>query len=230
MTACERSDILFDAMLKAAIAEAFERDIDALPKSDALEAYEPSPDLDKRIGSLIKKSYWRIKAKRLTRGLGKAAACLCILLTITSAVLMSVGATRNAIFNAIIKWHEKYTEIRFGESSENMSFYRPTYLPEGFSEKTVEAGVNFTTIIYRNSSGERIAFDQQSADGGVNLVDSENTEYTEVLLMGNTGYLFKAKTENDSNILIWEQNGIVLELVSTIESEELLRIAESVKK
>jgi hypothetical protein len=228
VTACERNEQLFDAMLRASITDAFERDMNALPDYDALYAHQPSPALDRRIDRLIKKSYLRIKAKRFTSRLGKAAAFFCILLTVASVILMSVSATRNAIFNAILKWHEQYTEIRFGESSER-HFYRPAYLPAGFSEQTFEAGDNYTTIVYKNSNGEKLVLDQQAADTGVNLVDNENTDYSEIQIHGNTGYLFKAKTESDANIVIWEQNGIVLELISTLESDELLRVAESMK-
>jgi hypothetical protein len=229
MTAGERSDMLLDALLKAAVREAFKKEIDALPDNEKLAAYKPSPVLDKRIGSLIKSSYRKIQARRFVKGLGKAAACLCVLLAVSSVILLSVEATRNAIFNAVLDWQDEYTEIKYEGASENNSIYRPTYLPEGFHEKSVEGDINFTTVFYENDAGVSIIFDQQKAGSGTTLVDNEHSDYYEVQISGNIGHLFKSKTENDSSILIWEDHGIVFELLSVFNSDELIRMAESVK-
>lgn len=229
MTACGRSEALFDALLKIAVTEAYEKELDALPGDEALSGCIPSPVLHRRIMSLIQRGYRKAVERRVIKKLGKAAACLCIILTVSSIVLMSVGATRNAIFNALIRWNEQYTEIQFGDASVNDSFYRPLYLPEGFGEKSVEASASFTTIVYMNSSGVKIVFDQQPAGTGTTLIDNENTDYVGIQLSGNPGYLFEAKTKSDSSVLIWEEEGVVFELMSTISREELVRIGESIK-
>ncbi|NLA86429.1 MAG: DUF4367 domain-containing protein [Clostridiales bacterium] len=231
MTACERSDLLFDALLKTAVCEAYEKEIDGLADESKRSGGMPTPALDQRIEGLIKKSYRITRIKRLSKGLGKAAACLCMLLAVATVVLMSVEATRNAIFNAVLSRHEKYTEIRYETEShkDGKDIYRITYLPEGFKEDTLETSGNFTTFIYRDDAGGRIIFAQHPAGGGTTMVDNENTVYTEVQVSGRAGHLFKAKTEDDSSILIWERNGVVFELVSALDSKELIRIGESIE-
>lgn len=229
MTAYDKNDVLLDAMMKVAITAAYEKEIDSLPHEKELADFKPSPALDKRITGLIKKSVRHAKTKHISKNFGKLVASICILLTIASIVLMSVGATRNAIFNAIIKWQEKYTEIKFGDSSED-NIYRPTYLPEGFSEITVRNTGGSTIIIYENKEGNQVYFNQGKAENDTTLVDNENTDAFEIKISGNTAYLFSAKTEDDANMLIWQANGIVFKLTSVINSDELIHIGESVKK
>lgn len=230
MTASERGDTLFDALLKTAAAEAFEKEITALPDEKALRDFIPSPALQKRISGIIKKGARHTKTKHFAKYIGKIVASICILLTISSIVLMSVGATRNAILNAIMNWQEKYIEIRFGDSSKQDSIYRPAYLPEGFRETTIRNAGGSTIIIFENTEGKQVFFNQGKAENDATFVDNENTDAVKVDISGNTAYLFRAKTENDSNMLIWQANGIVFKLTSVINSDELMRIGESVKK
>lgn len=229
MTATEKNDVLFDAMLKVAMTEAFEKEIKSMPDDAELNAYKPSPALDKRIGTLIKTHYRRMKTRRFTKSFGKAVACLCVLLTISSIILMSVGATRNAIFNAVISWREEYAEIHYDVSTSQAGMYRPTYLPAGFSEKTVESVGIIKTIVYENEAGDQIVFSQEEAGHGTTLVDNENTKYSEVKISGSPGHLFQAKIENNASILIWEENGIVFNLIAILDAKELVRIGESLK-
>lgn len=237
MTACERNDMLFDAILKAAVAEAFEKEIAGLPVHEALTGYNPSSGLDKRIGSLIRNNYRKIRVKRFKKGFGKAAACLCVLLAVSSIVLMSVEATRVALFNAVLEWHDRYTQIQFeetdlqsGETSIQGGIYRPTYLPDGFSETTIKPGEIMTMIIYENEAEDKIIFTQEKAGTGTTAVDNEHTDYFEIQISGSKAYLFKAQEEDNASILIWENNGTVFNLLSVIDSDELIRIGESIKK
>ncbi len=73
--------------------------------------------------------------------------------------LLSVEATRNAIFNAIIKKFDKYTEIKFNKGVEdetNNKLYSPIYLPQGFRETSVVTYGNSIMIIYTNNEGNEI--------------------------------------------------------------------------
>ncbi len=232
MTACERNGMLFDALLKAAACEAYEKEIDRLADKTEQSGLAIAPALDKRIEGLIKKSCRRVEIKRFAKGLGKAAACLSMLLAVSAVVLISVEATRNAIFNAVLIQREKYTEIKYEATSDKggNNIYRPTYLPEGFYESIVKSTGNSTTIIYENETGDLIFFIQQEAQNASTLIDSENTDYSAIDLSGKTGHLFKARTEDDSSILTWEEDGIAFSMTSVIDSGELIKAGESVRK
>ncbi|HEY8348483.1 MAG TPA: DUF4367 domain-containing protein [Clostridia bacterium] len=227
MTEQEKSEIIFDAMMKIAVREAFEREMSELGSEEADETDKPSPELEKRVKRLIDKSYMKSKMRRYMKLAGKIAVCICITFTIIS---LSVRATRNAIFNAIIELQEKYTRVDFGESETVTGIYRPTYLPEGFSETSTVKFGNTVMIKYSKADDAEIVLSQRPAESGTSLVDNENTDYMEVEVSGVTAYLFSGSSANDISTLIWQANGTVFELTSTISIDELIKIGKSLKK
>lgn len=230
MTSCEGSNLLFDALLKAAIREVYERETDALADEETLRGCTPSPALDRRIDGIIKGYNRKKRARRLAKGLGKAAACLCLLLAVSSIILLSVEATRIAIFNAVLTWREQYTEIWYEMPSDTSGHtYRPAYLPEGYTEKEFRPGGSITMIIYENEAGDQIIFVQEPAGNGTTAVDNEHTDYSRVKVSGSEGHLFEAQDKDNASMLIWEKHGIVFNLIAVLEGKELIRIGESVE-
>ena len=213
--------------MKIAVREAFEREMSELGSEEADETDKPSPELEKRVKRLIDKSYMKSKMRRYMKLAGKIAVCICITFTIIS---LSVRATRNAIFNAIIELQEKYTRVDFGESETVTGIYRPTYLPEGFSETSTVKFGNTVMIKYSKADDAEIVLSQRPAESGTSLVDNENTDYMEVEVSGVTAYLFSGSSANDISTLIWQANGTVFELTSTISIDELIKIGKSLKK
>lgn len=231
MTDDRKNEILFDTLIKLSITEAFEKEMSFLPSIEDLnQEYKLSPEFDKKINSIISKGYRKSKIKAFSKKFGKVAAFICILLTMSSAVLLSVKATRNAIFNAVIQLHGKYTEVKFGESATYDGIYRPSYLPKGFREGTSKKFGSTTIVTFSNKDGEEILFSQWTYNTGTSFVDSENTNYTEIEISGEKAYLFKALAAEDSNTLIWQSKGMVFELTSKISSDELKLIGESLEK
>ncbi len=231
MNEARKNEVLFDSLLKISLADALEQEIAELPSVAELnQQYKVSPELDKRIHALIEKSIRKSKLKRITKRFGQVAACICIALTVASVALFSVSATRNAILNAFIQWKEEYSEVKFVDSGTNNINYRPAYLPSGYQENVNEKFGNTVMITYTNSEGEQIIFSQWPFDAGTSLVDSENTNYIETQVSGEQAYLFEAQTNEDSNTLIWQFNGMVFQLTSKVDSGELKLIGESLKK
>lgn len=227
-----RDELLFDALLEVAVTEAMMREMEALPSNEKLnEIYSPSPEMDSRIQKIIHQRCRKADLRRFAKGFGKAVACIAILLMVASAVLLSVEATRNAIFNAIIEWREGYTEVRFGDEEEapQDGIYRPAYLPEGFNEVSCQTSADTTLIRYEKEDGDRIIFQQWPAESSSLLVDNENTNYIEIEVSGKTAYLFQALTEDDDSVLIWQSGDIVFQLISQVDSRELILIGESIK-
>lgn len=227
----EKGDSIFNSLLNVGVREAFEREMGVLPATEALNAsHAPSPELDKTIRKLVRENRRKTKLQRFTKTLGRAAVWFFVLLGLSSAALLSVEATRNAIFNAVIEWQEKYTEIHFDETPARGSIYRPAHLPEGFSETSLDTFGTVTMLTYENGSGAVIVFDQTAADTGGISVDNEGTEYSEIEVAGGKGYLFEAATQEDSNVLIWQAGDTMFQLTSSVDAGELIRMAESLKK
>ncbi|MGI6577350.1 MAG: DUF4367 domain-containing protein [Eubacteriales bacterium] len=232
MTNRDRNEAIFDALLLVAAQEAFQREMDALPSVEELNSmYHPSDIIDRKIRTIIKNGYRKNKIKKAVKKCGKVAASIAVVFTLFLAVLLSVEATRIAIFNAIIEWHEEYTEIRFEDSEKSSETpYAPSYLPEGYIEQSTNRFGNTFMIIYSDKDGTRIIFDQKPSGAGTIFVDSENAKYKELDLSGIKAFLFEPTDENERNILIWQYDGYTFQISSSVESEELIKIGESVKK
>ncbi|NLP35754.1 MAG: hypothetical protein GX359_11305 [Clostridiales bacterium] len=92
--------------------------MDLLPSKEELDKkYHPSDELNRRIKRIIIRNRMDQKVHAYAKSARKIAVIIIILFTASSITLLSVGATRNAIFNLIIEHHDKYTEIRFDESA-----------------------------------------------------------------------------------------------------------------
>jgi len=222
---------IFDALLKVAVDEALKREMESLPSVEELDKiYKPSAAMDKRIKDLIKKDVRKRKRSGIIKRAGKAAASIAIIITVLSTVLLSVKATRNAIFNAFINWKEKSAEIKFDDPDKNENgIYKPTYIPEGFSEESTSKFGDTYTIIYKNDNGDSILFDQLPADGGDIKVDNENSKYDIFSISGKTAYLFEATSADDRSVLIWEENDTAFQITGSISKDELIHICESIE-
>lgn len=234
MTEEEQNEVLFNALLKVAVSEAMKNEIDTLPSNEELnKEYIPSPKLDKQIKKIINQNRIKSKIKLYSKRTRNIAAVIIIIFVLSSITLLSVEATRNAIFNAFVEEFGQYTEIQFQVSetdSEQSDIYRPAYIPEGFKEKSMQSYGNTIMLIYSDDAGVEILFKQRLADVGTSLIDNENTKYTEIEIDGNKAYLFEAMTRDDYSVLLWQSEGVVFELTSQISSDELINIGNSLKK
>ncbi|SDO05580.1 DUF4367 domain-containing protein [Acetanaerobacterium elongatum] len=232
MSKQKQNDILYEAILEVSVAQAFENETDTLPPINELnERFQPSPELSARIKRLIEKDKREKRLAMFMKKARKAAACIAVVFTLAAVTLFSVEASRNYILNAVLDWQKGSTGIRFEETSSAAEdcLYQPTYLPEGFREVLVQKG-GITIITYENREGTKIWFNQNKAKYGDTFIDNDHTEYSEVTIDDKKAYLFKAVSEDTSNTLIWENGGIAFSLCSVIDSKELIKIAESLKK
>ena len=234
----DKNEKLFDALLAVAVFQAFRQEMEQLPSNKELNrAYKPSPELEIQIKKHIKRSRIKAKRKHFAKSLGRAVTYIAIIFTLLTTAALSVEATRNAIFNTIIEWRDKYTAIQFEDSTKTKDtkqngLYYPTYIPEGFKKTETEKFGNTIVFIYGNETGEEIIFDQ-NPDGTVKTsVDNENTIYTEIEISGNKAHLFEGTKDEDASVLIWESEGIVFTLISqSVDiTDDLIRMGESIEK
>lgn len=241
MTGRRQNEKLFDALLEAAVSQAFQEEMEQLPSNEELNAeYEPSPELDRRIHELIDQSRREARRKHFRRRLGKVATCIAVVFTLVATVTLSVEATRNRIFNAYLDWQDKYTSIQFKDMADpaetkgidESSLFHPTYIPKGFKQTSIKKFGKVIVLEYLNKeTGEKILFDQGPAGAGKTSVDSEHTTYREIEISGNKAYLFKGMRKDvDQSVLIWQSGGVKFKFTSLIDSSELIRMGESLKK
>lgn len=233
MTSEDRKKELFDSLLKVAVSDALKDEMAELPVNEELnDKFRTSPELDKRINKLVFQGKIKYKMRHFVKVNHKTAACFMVIIVLSSCTLLCVEATRNVILNTLVNQFGKYTQIQFGDSSmddQQMNIYRPAYLPEGYKKTSEELYGNAALLIYSNGSDAEIVLKQRLAEDGTALIDNENTNYTKVDISGNTAYLFKALKDDNFNVLLWKSGDVVFELTSKVNSDELIRMANSLE-
>jgi len=219
-----------DALMPIAVSKALQKEIYDLSSNEELNrVHISSARLDKH----IKKIMHRHRAKKAMKQTSKIVAVFIMGLCLLSIPLLSVEASRIAIFNTLIEWKDKYTKIQFDHMpavNERKSIYLPAYLPEGFCDSEKIYLSNTVLLTYKNKAGEEILIQQSSVGTGSSSVDNENTNFKEISVSGHKAYLFTAQTPDSLNTLIWECDGVVFKISSVYDSTELIQIGESMKK
>lgn len=227
-------DKLFDAMLKVAAEEALKQEMDEMPSCEEMNTqYRPSPDLEKKIRKQISQHRLNEKVSLWKKSAVKVAVSAAVFIVISSTILLSVEATRNYIFNAAIKWHEDYFSIQHSNNKSNVADlknYRLTYVPLGFKETSTVAIGDILKITYENDDGMRIVFKQSPSETSHILADYEGKKYSTIKVNGQEAYLFNATEDDKTNTLLWEFNGSMLTISSEVGTDELILMAENIKK
>ena len=230
---------LFDTLLETAVQDNFQQELDEFPPEEVLKKeYAPSPELNLKIKRMIANNDHKLKILNLRKIAKRAAIIVAIILPLITASLLSVEASRNVIFNAVMEWKSDHADIYFQQDSSNQasqdtdenSLYQPQYLPDGFIESsTVKISATYE-IRYQNKENASIIFDQTTLSGeGTTAVDTEHTTHKEITLNGQKASLFAAKSPNGKNYILWQIGKTNFKLSSSINQSELIKMAENIK-
>ena len=216
------NDKLFEAMLKAAAHEADERELASLPSNEELsKMYPPSNILEKRIKGIIAREYRAGKRKKLLRTFVNAAASVCVLFTVGSLALMSMNffgadapettAAEQAAPVAAAGFSLELDEAPREEAMPDMRM--EMVLPD---MEMAEAEW-FADDMY---STELRALELPALGFG-----AEARGFSEIYINGNRVYYFEGYFQN---IVMWEQEGQLVEIFSMLGIDELLAMVERI--
>ena len=236
----EMKDQIFEVMLQTAVKENFEKELHELPTAKELkDDYELSEATRKEIEKLIKTVNHKSTRQRMQKAAKRAAVIAAIIIPVSMVSLLSVEASRNVIFNAVMNWASDHVNIQYqdGQSSSSKtsspddSEIKPHYLPEGFIKTETIQTDSSVTIQYQNDGGELILFRKSplSKQGSL-LVDTEHTTHKEIEIQGEKASLFIANEPDGMSYLVWKNHSYSFQLSSEISPEELVKMAESVAK
>jgi len=228
-----RTEIVFNTLIDAAAEEALLQEMNEMPSCEELDKiYSPTPEMDLRMRKLIKRVENTQKTKKILVQASKSAMILFAFLAVATMVLIAVEASRNYIFNTFIQWNNNHTAIQFQPSDKSNDFDKYTlhYIPEGYKLDTTSSSENTRTFIYTNEKDENIFVQQSIADSAKLSVDNENNQPSIMTIHGFEAFFFQSTSDNDSNSLIWKENNIAFTLISSLDKNEMILIAENILK
>ena len=174
----------------------------------------------------------RRRAQRLLPRAISVAACLVILLAIaTPFAVANISSIRVKVLQMLIRIEEDHAKLSLVED-EDASFdvpsgwqgdYYPTYIPDGYEVSNVSH--YFATIEYNDSEGGVLTFNECSESDQYNI-DSENALMSYELINGQQVFVIDRKT---SATVAWSNGSKLFIVTGRVSTEELLKIAESVR-
>jgi len=209
-------------------------EIDSL--KEEIDKIEIPETLDDWFDGYVKNARKKDNQKRINvkmRSISSKTAVILLVLFLSFVTLtFSVEAFRIQLYNLLFFDHDEYSNIKIEqEPAEDKTtikwkhYYYPTYLPDGFYIENAKEIENVREIKFFNNSGEYILF-VQTPNGTAFSLDTEGGEKKEVEVNNRKAILAK---KEGKNILIWNNDEFSFYLISNIEIENLIIIAESLE-
>lgn len=221
---------LSDEKLKKAVITADRYEINALPLDSQIE-HTFSVLFEWKMRKLIRTSKKGIRNKvRWNR----RTLIACILIIILSfASVMSVSAVRKQVFEFISEIFEKYSQIHYEKSeptdmptinSDNFEAKLPEYIPEGF-ELYLEDMQGIVRLDYAKDN-DYVSYEQMRIEQVSMQINTEGVELVDLTFND-----LPAKYYSNQGVqnLIWYDDIYQYMVSSTLDREEVFKVAESIK-
>lgn len=202
--------------------------IESLPKEEEL-FYKFSKKFERKINKLIKEQR-RSSFMRTFANYGKKVAIIFLIITsIAFATTMSVEAYRVKVIEVITEVWEEFTSIIF-KNKENINDgilvpAVPKCVPEGFSILEEKIYDYRYTVIYVDVNNREIFYEQSVLSSGQVLLDTENTKVETIEIDSKEIFFF---TNKGINQIYWIDDSYIYTFISSIDKEEIIKMAESI--
>ena len=233
---CEKID-KYDYLIAMATLDAKNNDVEMFEKLDTSDVVL-SDQVVRKINRLIKTSH-RNPDKHITKVkmvLSRVAVVALVVISIMFTAMMSVSAIRNAVWNVIVEWYDKYISVSY-KTNDPVSpptiieeIRKPTLLPLGFEEDVIFDDKWSYLAEYYVGDDLCLVFRQALIDNSnTYYIDSETSAIENVFIGGFDGMLLRYEKNTEIKIL-WNDGEYHYILTGyDITPETLIMIAESVK-
>lgn len=193
-------------------------------------AHDFSQRFQRRMRRLVRDAD-RPRALRVAvRGTRRAAALLLATAVVGTAVVLSVDALRTRFFDILIETYQKYSQVFFQKDAgyvrpEEFLHRAPVYIPEGF-ELVLELDDECTILEFEDGEGGSISYLQEWQSGTGIQLNTEGVELEETEVNGWPGYYYSNK---GTQTLLWYDDYYVYTVLSSLDKEEVVKIAKSTK-
>ena len=200
---------------------------------DAGETYEFSKAFEKRIDKLKRRADRPVFYQTVRR-----VAIILIAILFAGTIWIAIDSDARAAF---FGWFGEFTGHYFEyhhvgsvekpeETAGAPAGYRPTWIPEGYAEKSVRVFDDETTVRYLNDSGELLRFSYVITSEDVDwFFDVSQGETLDYQVGDQPGTLFRSHAEKTAGFVSWiGADDTAFFVTGFISEEDLIRMAESV--
>ena len=219
---------------KAALQEACFMELEDIPSEEELSTDETltfSPAFERKMKKIIRRANHPIRYR-----VAQAAACILLAALLSGCAVLAISPeARSAFVGWIREVNETWFVYRFeGESNDVTSEtqYRPTWLPEGYSQSLVRESEDVVNVLYASDAGPMVIFAYSNSASSLNLIPQGEIEFFQVMVNDTPADFYLDNDTTEANCLVWEspENDLIYWITANLPMDDLIRIAESVQE
>ena len=221
--------MISDERLREAAQKVEESMLASLPDPEECKV-PPPPEIERKIEKRIRRASHPIRHRVM-----KAGACFLLVVLVGGGSILTLSADARAVF---VGWVQEVYETWFvyrhsGDFEETPLdiTYRPTWLPDGYSETLVPELYGQVNVIYENDSGDKILFAYSNETSTLaGLLPENSTEPLKVIIGDCFADFYLEENEDKKDLLVWTNstNNYIFWIHANLPQDDIVKIAESV--
>ena len=223
--------MITDGMLREAAKESLEDYVKSLERDyDSERPHQFSKKFEKKIERLKRRANHPVLYKTMHR-----VASVVLAILITGGAWMTVDTeARAAFFGWIKEVYETYFVYRFEDNSDaNKEWvdYRPTLIPNGYTEFYSDTTEDTIIVVYANEEGEMLKFSYiRNPDETDWFVGTDQLIVEQIMINDIPAELVTSTEPETASAVMWTTaDNTAFNVSGFLTSEELIAIAKSVQ-
>lgn len=216
----------FEALLKQAVIQYGMNESEHYPSGKEMDELLISDACDQKIRKIIKRFR---RMRHLHEGLKimrKTAAMITAAAGLSLIFLFQFEEVRAACYNIWIQATNRYIQYDYEAVDEGAAEIKLDYIPDGFHMEEEIDNERSYFAVYENDQGGELHFDYSQS--GTSHLDNEHYDITDITVNGSAGQYYSSTDERFTNMLIWYNDNGCFFISSTLDKEEILKIAENI--
>lgn len=233
-----------ELLLKLALFHYLERENDRL-RARMQEQPDPPEDRESAehaVDRAMRRQRWQVIGQKAWQVSGRvvtrvAVVFLTFFICLSTAFAVS-PSVRSAVYKMIISPQDRFTNVTVAPHQPGMFIdadlytwehcFAPTYLPEGYELAIFEDLAGIELLVSYEKGDKYMDFTQTSSGTHCSVhVDSENAQITRPIMIGYSEGIYNLKDGETS--IVWQVGESMLSLLSNEDTEEVIKIAESIQ-
>ncbi len=225
--------MISDERLRVAAEESYELYISTLLSRGDYEApHTFSPEFEAKMEELINSI-----GKKPKRRVFKKVASFILAVFVCAGTWLAVDAeARSKAFGWVKEMAGDWIVFHYESNGEaqnisNKKNYIPIWIPEGYTEYSVDLETEIAVIVYVNKNGNMLKFEYaQKPEHAHWMINYSQTEQIPSFVNGNPAEVLVSLVPEHSNAIIWkDQDGTGFYISGYLSVENLIKMAESVE-
>ena len=213
-------DLLYNLVPKAEILL-----LNQIPASEEL-THRFSKSFEKKMKRLIRDH----KKTDFMKSFSKVAIIILVVVSMLLTTIISVEALRTRAFKVIKEIYKELSSISFivdnDDSDVDFVVKKPKYIPKGFKQIDINELNTMVLVVYEDGTGNQIVYHQAYIMNNKIILDTEDAEIIDIEINGYDGQIISKRGQIQ---LIWFDEEHYFNISSTIDKEEIIKIAKSLK-